>query len=295
MTAQQNFFAFIKDDNGICQIKRIGVNHPLQTELTQIFEAQRTIFERGIDTEVDFNGDWKPDSNEVLTLDDIPESQMMINAINVNATSFPSLVVSNFLNEPIKALFTGTTAGGVTKVLVQKFSSRQALSLNQLPIIKMQTGNVFVKSTDDIFTIDNKLLAIIEGNKTKFKSFHNARMVFDLTEYYREATDEDLSEMARHGSIEVPDLSNFTSMADSQVRKMVHTIKSAGILDSYSVNDISNAAANFPNLPIEVSNGKIRLPTDKKDLKDILHFLLEDIYKGPLSGSDYLTNSKRAR
>ncbi|MEK0361604.1 Kiwa anti-phage protein KwaB-like domain-containing protein [Pseudomonas sp. CBC3] len=295
MTAQQNFFAFIKDDSGSCQIKRIGVNQPLQTELVQIFESQRILFERGVDVEVAFNGDWKPDSNEVLTLDDIAESKMMIDAINANATSFPSLVISNFLNEPIKALFTGITTGGTTKVLLQKFSARQALSLSQLPIIKMQTGNIFVKSTDDIFTIDTKLVAIIEDNKTKFKSFHNARMVFDLADFYREATDDDLTEMAQHGSIEIADLSNFISQADSQVRKMAHTIKNSGILDSYSVNDISTAAASFPNLPVVINNGKIKLPSHKKELKEVLHFLLEDIYKGPLSGSDYLTNSKRVR
>jgi hypothetical protein len=295
MTAQQNFFAFIKDDSGSCQIKRIRVNNPLQSELIQIFEDQRVFFEQGVDTEVGFNGDWKPDANEVLTIYDISESTLMTDAINANASSFRDVNISNFSNEPIKAIFTGITTNGQTKVLVQKFSSRQALSLNQLPLLKMQTGNTFVKTTDDIFTIDNKLVAIIEGNKTKFKSFHNARMVFDLSEFYREATDEDLTQMSQHASLEITDLASFISEADTQVRKMAHSIKSSGVLDNYTVIQISTAAANFPDLPVVVSNGKIALPSDKKELKEVLHFLLEDIYKGPLSGSDYLTNSKRVR
>lgn len=295
MTAQQNFFALIKDDSGSCQIKRVRVNQSLQTELIQIFEDQRVLFEQGVDTEVNFNGDWKPDSNEVLTIDDIDESALMKNAINDNASSFSDVVISNFANEPIKAIFTGLTTNGQTKVLVQKFSSRQALSLNQLPLIKMQTGNTFVKTTDDIFTIDNKLVAIIEDNKTKFKSFHNARMVFDLSEFYKEATDEDLTQMAQHASLEIADLANFIAEADTQVRKMVHSIESSAVLDNYTVTQISTAAANFSDISIVVNNGKITLPSDKKELKEVLHFLLEDIYKGPLSGSDYLTNSKRAR
>jgi hypothetical protein len=295
MTAQQNFFALIKDDNGSCQIKRVRVNQPLQTELIQIFEEQRVLFERGVDIEVVFNGDWKPDLNEVLTIDDIAESVIMKNAINANALSFSDVVISNFSNEPIKAIFTGITTNGQTKVFVQKFSSRQALSLNQLPIIKMQTGNTFVKTTDDIFTIDNKLVAIIEDSKTKFKSFHNARMVFDLSEFYKEATDDDLIQMSQHASLEIADLTSFIAEADSQVRKMAHSIEKSGVLYSYTVNQISTAAANFLDIPVVVNNGKITLPSDKKDLKDVLHFLLEDIYKGPLSGSDYLTNSKRPR
>nr|WP_208597479.1 hypothetical protein [Pseudoalteromonas spiralis] len=122
MTAQQNFFAFIKDDSGSCQIKRIRVNNPLQSELIQIFEDQRVFFEQGVDTEVDFNGDWKPDANEVLTIDDISESTLMTNAINANASSFTDVNISNFSNEPIKAIFTGITTNGQTKVFVQKFS-----------------------------------------------------------------------------------------------------------------------------------------------------------------------------
>lgn len=252
-------------------------------------------FEQGVNAEVDFNGDWKPDANEVLTIDDVSESTLMTNAINVNASSFTDVNISNFSNEPIKAIFTGITTNGQTKVFVQKFSSKQALSLNQLPLIKMQTGNTFVKTTDDIFTIDNKLVAIIEGNKTKFKSFHNARMVFDLSEFYKEATDEDLTQMSQHASLEIADLASFISEADTQVRKMAHSIESSAVLDNYTVTQISTAAANFPDIPVVVNNGKITLPSDKKELKEVLHFLLEDIYKGPLSGSDYLTNSKRAR
>lgn len=294
MTAQQNFFAFIKGDSGSCQIKRIRVNQQLQIELVKIFEAQRVGFEKGVDTEVPFNGDWKPGSNEVLTIDGIAESKMMSDAINVNASSFSDVNIANFVSEPIKAIFTGVTTGGLTKVLVQKFSSRQALSLNQLPLIKMQTGNTFVKMAEDVFTIDNKLVAVIESNRTKFKSFHNARMVFELSGFYREATDDDLTKMAQHASIEIADLARFIAEADSQVRKMVHAIDRSGLLDNYSIGQVSTAAAGFPDIPVVVNNGKILLPENKKELKEVLHFLLEDIYKGPLSGSDYLTNSKRA-
>jgi antitoxin component of MazEF toxin-antitoxin module len=294
MTAQQNFFAFIKDDSGSCQIKRIRVNQTLQTELSRIFNEQKTVFENGVDTDIEFNGDWKPESNEVLFINDLVEATTMVNAITANASSFSDVVISNFSNEPIKAIFTGFTSSNVTTVYLQKFSSRQALSLNELPILKMQTGNTFVKTTEDLFTLDNKLVAVIQGNQTKFKSFHNARMVFDLSEQYREATDEDLTELSQHSSLEIADVTQFISNADNQVRKMAHTISSSDVLGTYSVTDISTAANNFPEVTITVNNGKLVLPTEKRELKEVLHFLLEDIYKGPLSGSSYLTNSKRS-
>lgn len=295
MVIQNNFFALIKEENGNCEIRRIRVNQPLQIELTQIFENQRDIFEMNVVNEIVFNGDWKPDDNEVLTIDDLPEARLMKDAINANASSFSDLNIAQFSNKPIRAIFTGRTVNGETEVYVQKFSSRQALSLSQLPIIRMQTGNTFIKTTDDTFTIDSKLVAIIEDNKTKFKSFHNARMVFDLSTHYKEATDDDLSQMIQHSSLEVSDQDSFIDEADAQVRKMVHSIERSGVLNNYTVHQISSAAANFPSVPLSVNNGKIALPSDKKQLKEILHFLLEDIYKGALSGSDYLTNSKRLR
>lgn len=293
MPSQQNFFALTKTENNL-EIKRIRVNQDLQSELVQLFENQIFRFDEGVDTEVDFNGDWKPDANEVLIIEGINEASMLVDAINANGSSFPDLNLTNFNNEPIKAIFTGVKSGNITKVYIQKFSSRQALSLNKLPIIKMQTGNTFVKSSDDIFTVDNKLVAIIENNKTKFKSFHNLRMVFDLSHFYQEATDDDLQELSQHNSLEVGNLNLFIEQADTQVRKMVHTISQTCVLDNYSVVDIQTAAQGFPSVPIVISNGKIQLPGDKKSLKEVLHFLLEDIYKGALSGSSYLTNSKRS-
>lgn len=295
MAGQQNFFAFIKDDNGNTEVKRIRVQGQLQSDLVTLFNTQVVTFSKDIDTEIPFNGDWKPDNNELLVLDDVAEAKIMVDAINANASSFNDLQLSNFRTEPIKAIFTGNTSKSITTVHVQKFSSRQALSLSQIPLIKMQVGNTFVKATEDIFTLDNKLVAVIEDNKTKFKSFHNARMVFNLTGYYQEATDDDLKAISKHKSLEVADLAAFTAVADSQVRKMVHTISSTCLLDNYTVSDIQTALTGFPNVPITFNNGKLVLPVDKKELKEVLHFLLEDIYIGPLSGSDYLTNSKRVR
>lgn len=293
--SNQNFFALIKDDNGAVEVNRIRVQGVLQDELSKLFNKQYKEFMTGIDTEIQFNGDWKPDSNEVLVLENVAEAKVMVDAINANASSFHALQLSKFKEKPIKAIFTGLVENGKTTVYVQKFSSRQALSLNEIPIIKMQTGNTFVKATEDIFTLDTKLVSVIIDNNVKFKSFHNARMVFELSQFYQEATDTDLNAMCKHPSLEVANVDEFIANADSQVRKMIHTISATSLFDKYSVNDIQAAAKNFPNLSITVNNGKLVLPTNKPELKDMLHFLLEDIYKGPLSGSDYLTNSKRKR
>lgn len=123
MPSQQNFFAVIKANSNI-EIKRIRVNQELQSELIQLFEEQRLYFNEGVDTEVNFNGDWKPDSNEVLVIENISEAVTLIDAVNANGSSFPDLQLSNFKNEPIKAIFTGIRTGNITKVYLQKFSSR---------------------------------------------------------------------------------------------------------------------------------------------------------------------------
>ncbi len=56
-------------------------------------------------------------------------------------------------------------------------------------------NKAWLKCTINLWT-STKLPATIEGGKLKFFSFHNARQMFDLSEYYKVATDDDVLEFA---------------------------------------------------------------------------------------------------
>ena len=288
----QNLFALVLVD-GAPEVRRVRLNADLQNKITELFGEQQQSFFDGIDDEVTFNGDWKPDDNEVLVLEGLNEIELMSAAITSNTTSYHALDLSRFDDEPIKALFSGYASGGNVTVQVQRFTSAQMLVRNQIPVLGLQTGNTFTEITEPMFTLARSLVAVIQNGQLKFKSFSNLRAVFDLSDAYREATDSDLDSFAGHALLACDDLDNFKSNADSSVRKMVHAISQDDVLNQHGLQKITDVAEGFSQVNITVANGQIQLPTDKKELKTLLQFLLENIFEGPLSGEQFRTNSKR--
>ena len=288
----QNLFALVLVDDAP-EVRRVRLNADLQNRITELLGHQQQAFFNGIEDEVIFNGDWKPDSNEVLVLEELAEIELMSTAITSNATSYDALNLSRLDDEPIKALFSGYASGGNVTVQVQRFTSAQLLVRNQIPVLGLQTGNTFTEITEPMFTLGRSLVAVIQNGQLKFKSFSNLRTVFDLTGAYKEATDSDLASFAGHALLACDDIDNFKSNADSSVRKMVHAISQTDVLNQHGLQKITDVAEGFSQVNITVSDGQIQIPADKKELKTLLQFLLENIFEGPLSGTQFRTNSKK--
>lgn len=123
------------------------------------------------------------------------------------------------------------------------------------------------------------------------------RQIFDVSEYYKEATDADIKQFADLSCISVKDLNDLVAMSDNWVRRKLWLISQSQILDKVAVTDIRAAALEFRiEITTEMQGGieKIIIPEEKKQLKKTLRFLDEDYYKSPLLANYYLANSKRA-
>lgn len=288
----QNLFALVKVGD-VVQVRRIRMSGPLQQQITRLFLQQQDKFLQGIDTEISFNGDWKPDANEILVISGLDEIGLMQEAISGNPTAYDDLDLSKLDEETIKALFSGSHDGGQYVIQIQRFMASQALLRKHIPILGLQSGNTFTEITTPMFTFDQKLVAVIQGNELKFKSYSMLRSVCDLSSIYSEATEPDLESFASHEMLHCNNVDEFKLNADSMVRKMVHELIQTDALSEHGVDKISESAAEFPDVNIVINGGKIYLPSDKKQLKTFLNFLLDNIYEAPLSGERYLTNSKR--
>ena len=121
--------------------------------------------------------------------------------------------------------------------------------------------------------------------------------MFDLSEYYKVATDDDVIEFAELDVIKSQNSKQLIEMSDSWVRRKISLIHQSGILQNVPINDMKVVATEF-NIPFSTEmNGSaevIKLPDNKSDLKKLLRFLDEDYYKSPLSNTAFVTNSKRA-
>ena len=275
------------------RIVKFNLSNDVQADLTTFLKDQESSFDLQQD-EIAFDGKYKPDAGEVLCIENYDDIDNLESAIR-NPTSLDLVDPSEDFFHDIKALFSGyiLTTGGV-KVLLQNFDRRKIISTNGLSIF--HSANVYKKIEGIGLTIDHKLTATLEEGKLKFFSFHNARQIFDLSEYYKEATDDDVLEFSNLGLIKSVDSDQLLKMSDSWVRRKISLIQQSGILQSVPINEMKAVATEFsiPFTTVTENGGElIEIPDNKSDLKKLLRFLDEDYYKSPLSKTNFITNSKR--
>ena len=283
-----NLFAACRMD-GELLVKRVRLNAAVQQAVIDLFEAQERDFRAGVTTEVPFTGNWNPDPEEILTIDVPQEAQVFEAVIRGNATAVPNIDTGRFMEEGIKALFTGRVQNGDAKVLVQRFTSQQVLSRH---FSLFQEGNAFRRLTETAFTLDSKLTCIIEGGLIKFKSVGNLRSIVDMIEIYREATNQEVVDFASHTSLHVANVQHFLANTNQTCRKLIHAISDNHVLNSYTPAEIQTAAQST-SLTVNITNGRISMPADGAGIKELLQFLNESRYSGPLSHRAYVTNSQR--
>ncbi|QOL14349.1 MULTISPECIES: Kiwa anti-phage protein KwaB-like domain-containing protein [Dickeya] len=287
-----NLFALTDDPSN--RRLRFSLSLDVQRDLTSYLREQEDMFNASGQDEISFDGKYKPDPGEVLVIDQFDDIDGLADAL-INPLSIPEVSPTPDKFSEIKALFSGyIDSDGVATVLIQHFDKRRVISTNGLSIF--HSSNVYKKIEGIGLTIDSKLSAVLRGSSLKFHSFHLLRQIFDVSEYYKEATDGDIRQFANMSSISVENTDDLVSISDTWVRRKLWLISQSQILEKIPVSEIKTIATEF-NIELEVENNngieKLIIPTDKKKLKAMLRFLDEDYYKSPLLENYYLANSKR--
>jgi hypothetical protein len=276
------------------RVKRFALSNEVQEELTAYLETQEANFSESAEAEIEFDGKYKPDFGELLFINGVDDIDGLADAIRdplsceeINPT------VEGF--ESIRGLFSGKVdENGAVTILLQTFDRRKVISTNGLSIF--HSANVYRKIEGIGLTVDSKLSAILKDNRLTFCSFHSARQLFDLSEHYIEATDNDIVEFAALPNINVEDMPSMVALADTWIRRKFALIQQSQILTSVPLAEIKAVAAEFGiGMQFSEKEGQeaIDLPTNKAELKKLLRFLDEDYYKSPLSKANFITNSKR--
>ena len=268
-------------------VRRLKLDGPVQDPVEGVFARQEQNFFEGMDEEIPFDGRWKPDANELLTVVVTDEAEIFSNTLNMNPVAVETVDLANFGNAGIKALFTGNVAGG--RILVQRFTAGQMLSTK---FSLLRQGNSFRRLIDPAFTLATSLTFVIEGGLIKFKSFSNLRSILDVQEIYREATGPEMEQFAGHDRLAVANVERFLELADQPTRKLISAVLQSRVLDDFTGEQIRDAAAQT-QLEVTLQDGRIVLPANRSGLKELLRFLDESRYLGPLSGQTFIANSRR--
>jgi hypothetical protein len=286
-----NLFALTRDASR--RILRIPLSSDVQTEVASTFAAQEADFRAAAQQKITFDGKYKPDEGECLFIADYDDIDN-VHAAVANPLSVPEIVPVTSEFEAIKALFVGRVDGSKNTVIIQSFDKRKIISNKGLSLF--HASNVYKKVDGVGLTLDTRLAAILEDCELSFFSFFAARQIFDLTEYYKEATSDDLTHFAQNGSVKVADLDNFIANSDGWIRRKVALVMQSAILEKIDLKEAANVARVF-GIELETVSVSDRivlvLPDNKADLKRVLRFLDEDYFQSVLLSTPHVSSSKR--
>lgn len=194
----------------------------------------------------------------------------------------------------IKAIFVGerTQTGETEKfsVAFQRFRKEQYISTRWYNLFF--ENNTFFQEKRFGISISDTIDCYYTDGELQFTSFYFARQVFDLSDYYRSATDVEVNSFVKSEKLSIEDSVAFRGMANTWIRRKIAMINDSQVLVNYTASEIKMLAAES-GIDIDIKEEAIVIPNDKEKVKVILGFLDEAAYKGPFSQKTYLANSKR--
>ena len=291
MPMPSNLFALCRR-NHHDRVRRIPLEARVQQELEELFDRQEQQFLDGRDDEISFTeSSWKPDRDQLLTITDREIAQPLVRTLTENPTIFEELDTQNLDDSEIKAIFSHSSRRE-NRILIQQFKSSQCLGPRRWNLVLGKDR--FTRLSQPGLILASSLVAVLDDTVFKFQSFHNLRMIFNLQHHSQEATDQEVKAFISHPSLHINSHDEFQSSMTEPPRKLVKSIMKSGILEKYKPDEIIHEAQKI-GLKFEVREGRIIVPNSKSGIKDLLRFLDNSIFKGPLSEEMYETNSKRPR
>lgn len=270
-----NFFAILKDDS----IRKIDLLQNITADIRNVFvNIGNAILNDDVE-EILFDGNFNIENDEILFVNmELPANVIETSS---NPIGFQEL---NLSVDDIKTLFWVEN----DVYYFQNFDKRKLL---QNKNVIFWDNTTFAKLTNDALIVDNIVNAIYKNDKFYFKSYANANKIFSLLAFFEEASNEIIDEFAENDSLTV-DANWLKINGNSIIKKQITLIQKSNVLSNANTKKIKSSANKF-NLKIELVDGKLVLPNDKKQCKDILSFLNEQYYVGLISGKKFRTNSKR--
>lgn len=290
-------FALFDKSVAVSKIQRIHLDKAASKEIDTLFRTQTSHFESHHNSIINFYAGYEPKYNESFELDNFIDSSILFDAID-RPTAYPKWDPSKLDIDNIKALFTGVgDKNNPKKIAIQTFNKKQILDTSKSFIMGLvSSANTFSKASNVGFNVDEKLVAVINDNKIQFRSFFKLRSIFDMSSYFTLATDQDLDIFTRQPVFSLPPNFDLKSVADTVIRTKVTLLNQTGMLTPANLKTFKREAKKVKyKLETITENGveKIVMPELKKDIKNLLDFLEEDIWVSGISGRVFKAGSKR--
>lgn len=278
-----NDFVFFLLNDG--SIRKVLLTNEVVQDIVELWERSYSQFISDEISEVAFDGSYKPDKEEVLYVTmDLPEC---FADIPNNTNNYNEIVIPGDRIKTVCLYHDGN-------YFFQNFMNNYIVKASNIALI--WSNNTYKKLDEQkAFTIEETVNAIYHNGKLYFRSYASARQIFDLSEFYKEATNVDIDNVLGDAVFAGTDCEWMKENCDSVMRKQIKSIEDSGILAGLDVTKRTfKSWAKKAGIPEDVYNtGHLVFRKNKKECKMILSFLNDDIFEGHFTKSIYLSNSKR--
>ena len=275
-----------KDD---LSVKEVPLSATAQDAVGAAFSRQEAAFRDG--EELPFNENWLNEADQIATAP-IPEDVFVFAEILHSTDTSLAPMDADHLEE-IRGLAIKANNGDRERILVQLFATSQSLS-RPLLVSLLFEGGAYTRLETSAFRLDDKLVCIVEDDMIKFRSLHNLSRVIDTSAIFTTATDGEVSSFADTYAdlFAIVNVNDFVARASRNARKYMTSIARSEVLRNHTAQTLREASAGT-KLAIEVRNGKIVMPSKSGDITELMRFLNDGRYVGPVSRVVFITNSRR--
>lgn len=142
----------------------------------------------------------------------------------------------------IKAIFVGkrteTEDAERFQVAFQRFRKEQYITTNWVNLFF--TRDTFRREKNFGISISDTADCYYTEGELQFSSFYFARQIFDLSEYYRSATDQEVQSFTTSDKLSFEDTEAFKNTANTWIRRKIAMINDSGVLVNYKASEIKN-------------------------------------------------------
>lgn len=279
-------------------LRYVPLSQDLKSIMNEVWKLQYDSFLTGEEELISFDPAYKPDEDEVFYLS-LSEGDLPYNLERENSTTISDLEpipddeTEMDLIKGIAAFVRNQT--GEEIILFQRFMRAQVIRRGFSAIWGLDT---FLKIDHPGFMFGEKLSAVYLRSQGKllFRSFYNVDRFLPLSEYFRPASEDEIREILSHELFDPEDLEASATNPSPSFSKKFALLRLSGVLDNFTAPQIETQAQSA-GVPIQLSDGNNRIvfPSKKSDALELLQFLNDDLVNGALTGTSYITNSKRKR
>ena len=273
------------------RLLQIPLHQQLQNSLAESWDEQADKFVQDIE-EIDFNGGYKPEEQERFCLSNYEPPDWLANEDSQTLENLDTIAADDELTDQIAGIIgMARNTQGEETVLFQNFSRSKVIKPGMSLILD---GNTYKSNERPGLALAFALSAVYMPSERKllFQNFRTVNSFLPLSDYYQEASEQQIREVLDHPRLAAEDPDAVVANANQWSRKRFAMLMDSGVLGQYSADDI-RSRSNGHNVDIRVSDGKIAFPADKAEAKKLLQFLNEELYRGPITETLFETNSKR--